>query len=653
MYLIYKKLRKVLVEKEKYSLFLAGKRKNGKSFLKLFDVLIQWPVSKQFARRIMEQYQIIFPDDLSEIKKQTSKTFLIIAALDLLLLIILFALKPSLFKAIITITWIYVANNQTLYLILEKYQIKLDIQCKDTFDNIRHSYQYHQDVEVAVFQTLENAQYPINLHLKKIHDVISSEDPEEEVQNYNDITPNRFLKIFTSLCVSMMKFGDKKIGNNTIFLSNLSNLKRELNIEINRKKNTRWLFSGLVFLLILPINFLEAIRVWAVKCFSNLAEYYSGAFGIATVVLIFITTIGGFNLINKLKDTEKISVKDYRILEWMSQKRPFNNLLNNLMDKNYGHTNNLSVLLKRSGESITVRQFHMKRIVYAIVAVLSCIIIFFSIHDQKKDIYLYNTENINYYSSVLSKPQEEAVKDVIIQYVSQYKNSAITKDELENQLIKEGVVKSREIATLTANEIVYRVNSYQSEYFKWYELVISLLISALAYQIPYIILVAMKKLREKVMEDEVIQYKSIISMLMYIDRMTIRTILEWMEAFSNIFQKSLQKCLNDLQEGDVESLEKLKKDEPFQPFVRLIESIQVCDVLPIERAFDEIENDSNEYQENRKIDNEILTKDRAVIGKVIASIPAAITISFYLIIPWVIEGLTYFLNQMEQMKSIY
>jgi hypothetical protein len=653
MYLVFKKLRKVLEEQEKYSLFLAGKRGSGKSFLKLFDVLIQWPVSKQFTRRIMEQYQIIYPDDLSEIKKQTSKTVLIIAVLDLMLFIILFALKPSLFKAIITITWIYVANNQTLYLILEKYQINLDIQFKDTLDNIRHSYQYHQDVELAVFKTLEEAPYPINLHIKRIHDVISSEDPEEEVHNYNDITPNRFLKIFTSLCVSMMKFGDKKIGNNTIFLSNLSNLKRELNIEINRKKNISWLFSGLVFLLILPINFLEAIREWAVKCFSNLAEYYSGAFGIATVVLIFLTTIGGFNLINKLKETERISIKNYRILEWISNKWPFSNLLNNLMDKNYGQTNNLSILLKRSGESITVKQFHMKRIIYAIVTVFLCISIFFSIHGQKRDIYLKNTENINYYSSVLSKEQESVVKDIIVQYVTQYRSSKITKDEMENQLIKEGVVKSREIATLTADEIVKRVNSYQAEYFKWYELVISLLISALAYQVPYIILIIMKRVREKVMEDEVIQFKSIISMLMYIDRMTIRTILEWMETFSCVFKKSIQKCLDDLQEGDIESLENLKKDEPFQPFVRLIESIQVCDVLPIERAFDEIENDRDEYQENRKIENEILTKDRALIGNVIASIPAVITISFYLIIPWVIEGLTYFLNQMEQMKTIY
>lgn len=653
MALLVNKARKQLQEKKENSLFLPEKRMNGKSLGKLYDVMIQWPVTRQFTKKLTEQYKIIFPEDLHEIKKQTTKTILLIAILDTVLFFLLFVLRPSLIQAITTITWIYIANNQSLYLLLEKYEIKLDTQSTENFDMVNNHYQEHGMIDDAVYQALETSAHPISLHMQKIHEVLISEIPEEEVQEYHDIAPNRFLKIFTSLCVLIMKFGDRKIGKKTVFLMNLGNLKRELQMEINRKKSARWLFSGLTFIIIMPINFLEEIKKWAIGCFSNLAEYYNGAFGIAIVVMIFVFTIGGFQLINKLKDTGKIEKKNYLILDWLSTHKPFRYTIDNMIEKNYGRMNKLRILLKCSGEVITVRQFLVKKILYGILTFLACLVILFSIHVQKRDNYLHNVESVNNYSSMMSQTQEEEMKDLIVKFVSMYKHSNITQEDIADKLIREGAIKSKALATLTAQEVVKRVKLYQNEYFRWYELVFSILFSILAYHSPYIVLRVMKKAREKVMEDEVIKFYSIISMLKYIDRMTVQTVLEWMETFAVVFKESIQKCLNDLQEGDMEALEQLKRDEPFKPFIRLIDSIQMCDKLPMEMAFDQIEADREAYQENRKLENEIFTKDKSEIATIIAWIPLAITIGFYLIIPWIVEGLNNFFIQMDQMKSLY
>ncbi len=130
-----------------------------------------------------------------------------------------------------------------------------------------------------------------------------------------------------------------------------------------------------------------------------------------------------------------------------------------------------------------------------------------------------------------------------------------------------------------------------------------------------------------------IQFHSIILMLMHFDRMTIETILVWLENFADIFKKSIRECMNDLQSGDLEVLEELKRKEPYEPFVKLIENLQISDKIGISKAFDEIAVERFHYQEKRKLENEIYINDRSLLGKVIAFIPFFITIGLYLIIP--------------------
>ena len=648
--------RKQIEEKEKNSIFLAGKtRKKSTWPLKAYDFFAQWPITKKFIQKLTRQYEFLLPGNKMEIKKQTMLTAFILCLLNGLVILFL-ALKPSsfsIYKALITITYLYLINNQALYLILEKREIELDEQFEKFLGDIRHRYQVHGMVDEAIYEVLETAKFPIKLHIHKIYNVINSEDNEEEIQKYNDTAPNRFLKIFLQLSVMMLRYGDKKVDNQSLYLTNLKYLKQELNIEINRKNKAKWLFSGLIFIDIIPILFLEPIKNWAIQCFAELENYYLGAFGIVTVVLVFLTTITGSNMITKLKDTERIEVKRYTILDWLSKKKVIKNLLNNIINKNYGRTLKMQELLKKSGESISVKQFLLKRFLYAMLTFLCCLVISFTVHSQSRAKLLTNVGGISYLDSMMSEEQIEIVKDTILSYVHKYKDSSVSVEEVKKDLIAEGTIKSKEIATLTAQEITHRINLYQYEYYKWYELLIAFLVSAVSFQVPYLILKIMSRVRQMVMEDEVIQFHSIILMLMYIDRMTIDTILEWMENYAVVFKKSVQECINNLQAGDMEALEELKEKEPYEPFVRIIENLQMCDKLSIERAFDEIAVERLNYQENRKLENEIYTNDKAVIGKAIAWIPWVLTVGFYLIIPWVVEGLYQFIGQMEQLTNIY
>ena len=57
------------------------------------------------------------------------------------------------------------------------------------------------------------------------------------------------------------------------------------------------------------------------------------------------------------------------------------------------------------------------------------------------------------------------------------------------------------------------------------------------------------------MEDEVMQFETIILMLMRIERVNVEIILEWLERYSNIFYEQISKCVNNYESGPWEALE--------------------------------------------------------------------------------------------------
>lgn len=171
-------------------------------------------------------------------------------------------------------------------------------------------------------------------------------------------------------------------------------------------------------------------------------------------------------------------------------------------------------------------------------------------------------------------------------------------------------------------------------------------------QIPRLIMEINGFFMKMKMEDEVMQFHSILLMLMHIKRMDVETVLKWLESFSHIFRSSMIACVDAYPFDHELALLKLKEEEPFPPFVRIIENLEISDKVGIETAFDEIATQQKFYEEKRKQDNEIIISNKGVIGKIAAYIPLSFTLIFYLIVPFVLESASQLMGYMDQMNTI-
>ena len=116
-------------------------------------------------------------------------------------------------------------------------------------------------------------------------------------------------------------------------------------------------------------------------------------------------------------------------------------------------------------------------------------------------------------------------------------------------------------STAAAAERVFgKLTTINAEYLKWFELLIAMVLAILGYMAPILLLKFQVKMRQMEMENEVMQFQTIILMLMRIERVNVEIILEWLERYSNIFREPINKCVNNYESGPWEALEQMKED---------------------------------------------------------------------------------------------
>ena len=155
------------------------------------------------------------------------------------------------------------------------------------------------------------------------------------------------------------------------------------------------------------------------------------------------------------------------------------------------------------------------------------------------------------------------------------------------------------------------------------------------------------------MENEVMEYQTIILMLMKIERINVEMILEWLERYSNIFRDAITKCVNNYESGPWEALEELKNDVSFQQFIRIVESLQAAvEKIPIREAFDELDTERAYHQEKRRESNDRMISKKSMIGKVIGFAPMVTLFVGYLIVPLCYVGMTSMMEAFNTMTKM-
>ena len=635
-------------------------------YQKLYNFYTEVPIFKRYVLKIRRKLEIIHMQDEYKTRRQTSKiiTKALCIIIPVTIAVIVFTKSDPLLLVILLLFEVFLIETLMSGMI-DKYDTKLLKQQIDFFAEIRHAYHEFNMVEEAIYEVSQNDELEVSIQGQRIYEILISEDPETELEKYYDVAPNSFLKEFAGISYLTREFGDRTDKDGaSLYLKNLNNITEEMQLEILKRDKLDYVFQSLSVIAILPVLFMSPLKNWAVSNFGFTAQFYDGKGGLMVQIALVVLTFICYFLTRKIKDTGgiKVDFKDQtKVWQIKLYQKP---IIKKIMDliipkKNTKEHRKITKLMKEAATKQKIETLYVNKVIICILTIIITIMLFSFGHKVALN-YVYEepTADYNLLGSMNEKDQAEAMEVTKAQNIvlDHFKGKPRTTQEevLEFLPRTEFYRNASEGELETATEqIMSKLAVVNSEGFKWFELLLAFIFGYLGFCAPTWMLMLQKKLRALEMENEVMEYQTIILMLMKIERVNVEMILEWIERYSNIFREPISRCVNNYEAGAWEALEELKEEIAFPQLIRIIESLQAAvEKIPISEAFDELDNEREYYQQKRAESNERLIKRKGMIGKVVGFAPMVGLFVGYLIVPLVAIGLTSMTSSFSSVQGL-
>lgn len=639
--------------------------KNKTSFKDIFDRLFQivymtfvkMPIIKYYTKKTRLKLEMTNDYTEYELRRRSGKYMLISVIFIFVSLFVLLNLVNDLYMSLIVIVGVLIIAEKMIDLGITSVSNKILRQMPDVFTTIRHAFHEHGMIDEAFSTAIDEfGDKEIGPQLRRIKEAIISDNPEVELEKYYDSAPNRFLKLFAGISYLTYDLGDRKVDGTSVYLKNLNNILQDIYLEILKQDKINYMFRSLNIIAVVPLVCIKPLQGWAESNFPALSNFYNSSFGFIMQSLIIISIFVSYLMLRIVKeDSEQIKFDRVTNVRWQD-KLYKHTLVKLIVDafKTKEHTRKYrkeTELIKNTNSYLTIEWLYVNKITAAVVTFILALILMFNITriDIKATYEKISDEFLSF--GQLTEQQEaaaQAINDRDKTYIDKYKNKNVTKEQIEMEMTDPvtGKADADEVA-----RVYDKIQSVKNSYIKFWQVLTSFILALIAYYVPSLVLFIRNKIREMEKENEIMQFQSIILMLMYIDRVDVQTILEWLCRFSYAFKEPIATCLNNYEAGAYDALEELKEVVPYKDFQRIVEQLQsAVERIPIRDAFDELETERAFFHERRKEGNERLIKKKVTIGKVLGFTPMVLLIGGYLVAPLMIVSIMQMMSYFTKMS---
>ena len=621
-------------------------------YQKLYLTYIKTPFIKRYIYKLRRRLEILNIDDEYTTRKDAAKilTNAILILVPVVLITVLIAKNNTLLMCILLIFELFIVDTAVDGMV-DKIDNNLLKEQIDFFAEIRHAYHEYNMVEEAIYQVSLDDEKSVSKQGEKIYEILISDDPETELEKYYDVAPNSYLKEFAGISYLTREFGDREEDGSSLYLKNVNNITQEMQIEILKRDKLNYVFQSLSLISIAPVLLLEPLKSWSVANFAFTTSFYNGKLGMIIQILIVILTVISYIMTRKLKDNGGVQV-DIATNNHPWQEKVYKNpLLKRIVNafipkKGTKEYRKMQKLLKDSASKSKMEWVYINRICLCVATFVASIILFAQLHRIAINYVYTEPTTRTTIMGTLSEANQIKADELTKQdnyFLDKLKGKiGLTQADMEKELLKSPYYEENDENLETdAERILNKLTIVNSEGMKWFEELLAMVFAIIAYMAPVWMMIFQKKMRQMEMESEVMQFQTIIVMLMKIERVNVEMILEWLERYANIFKEPVARCVNNYEAGAWEALEELKNSITYQDMIRIVESLQAAvEKIPIREAFDELDADRDYHQEKRKDANERLISKKGLIGKGVGFAPMICLFVGYLIVPLVVIGLT-------------
>lgn len=231
--------------------------------------------------------------------------------------------------------------------------------------DIRHHYYVHRMVDEAVCETMERCkEVGMRKKAEEILEVLSSDHVQEAAEAFKGKEKNRFFRLFLTLCIVVMEFGDKEVEGRSLFLQNIKNLKEELQGELLQLCAVRHRFSGLTIVAVIPVFTLKWIENWGVGNLPELETFYYGNSGTIFKIILYVMSFFVYDILLELKSTMLQVKKEEKWLIRISEIPKIKHFLWHYEKQHPMYLARFKELQAEAGSSLSSIEFLLKRVLF-------------------------------------------------------------------------------------------------------------------------------------------------------------------------------------------------------------------------------------------------------------------------------------------------
>ncbi|CAH1207732.1 hypothetical protein PAECIP111893_02766 [Paenibacillus plantiphilus] len=641
-------------ELQKLKRLLPKQRKNRSWNLlaeQLYPLMRKIPIIQNLLAGIRNRLMTLYADNENLVRAQSASMTMTICSIiiGIWLMALLFT-SSWMIRIGIILAAVYM-GTVIADLLIGRREKKLLYGLSGLLLDLRHEYHQTHMVIESLERASERTSPLIAAHARKLAEVLASVDPEEELRKYYDEAPNRYTKLLAGISHLILENGDgawqkgdSAGGERSLYLNALSKINEEIRMDILRRERLDAQLAGIVFVAFSPLFFIEPLRNWGESSFPVMGDYYASRWGMYSLFILYALMGAGFaglRLVRGLDGARGRAASERGIVRRMLRIPVFNRWADRLSPPDYtAKYFRTWSQIKDANVPISVKELYVNKWLLAICAFLLIMTIQFYMHDAARDRIIYPPQlaasaepvtTADYHEAQRTEFEGQAVQEALRLELSDAEVLPFMKELAQGKpFLPLGYETDKFV-----EELVEQVETYRSETYRWHELLVALAAFYIAFSIPNLMLFFRRSMRKWEMQNEADGFTAVVSILSGLPRISVIEILDWMHRYSHIFEPQLLRCLIDYEAGPWTALERLKEEVKFIALERIIDRLQVAaELIPIKKAFDDIEKERSFDLEQRKLQYEGMINRKISIGKMIGFLPLQATFALYLMVPF-------------------
>ncbi len=171
--------------------------------------------------------------------------------------------------------------------------------------DLKDHFYFCKSVTESIFRAAERMPGNLRKKLEEICFLLEEEDMGTVVSEERLSGNEKFLRLFLVQCRSTVQYGSGKSGTESVFVRNMTELRRDVQNECYQRMQAGYLFSGMGVVTVLPVVFLPFIRWFGSITMEELGAFYEGRAGRAVVAVFVLLMLGCYLLLGLIRQTDK------------------------------------------------------------------------------------------------------------------------------------------------------------------------------------------------------------------------------------------------------------------------------------------------------------------------------------------------------------